>query len=39
MHDPNEREIYQALRYTKSIDEKTGRKILEQFQLDQTALA
>lgn len=39
MHDLIERELYQALQYTKSIDEETGRKILERFQLDQTALA
>jgi len=39
MHDLNERELYQALQYAKSIDEESGRKILEQFQLDQTALA
>lgn len=39
MHDLTERELYQALQYTKSIDEETGRKILERFQLDQTALA
>ena len=39
MNDLNERELYQALQYAKSIDEETGRKILEQFQLDQTALA
>lgn len=39
MHAINERELYQSLHYAKSIDEETGRKILEQFQLDQTALA
>jgi hypothetical protein len=39
MHDLNERELYQALQYAKGLDEETGRKILEQFKLDQTALA
>jgi hypothetical protein len=38
MHDLNERELYQALQYAKGLDEETGRKILEQFKLDQTAL-
>lgn len=33
------RELYQALEYAKTIDENTGRKILERFQLDQTAFA
>jgi len=32
-------ELYQALKYAKSIDEDTGRKMLEQFQLDQAALS
>lgn len=39
MHELTERELYQALEYAKSIDEDTGRKIIERFQLDQTALA
>lgn len=39
MHDLTERELYQALHYAKNITEETGRKILQQFQLDQTALA
>jgi hypothetical protein len=39
MHELTDRELYQALRYAKSIDENTGRKILDQFQSDQTALA
>ena len=39
MHELNDRELYKALEYAKSIDENTGRKILEQFQLDQTAFA
>ena len=39
MHELTERELYHALEYAKSIDEETGRKIIERFQLDQTALA
>jgi hypothetical protein len=39
MHELTERELYQALEYAKSMDENAGRRILEQFQLDQTALA
>lgn len=39
MHELTERELYQALEYAKSIDEDAGRKIIEHFQLDQTALA
>lgn len=39
MHELIGRELYHALEYAKSIDENTGRKILEQFQLDQTAFA
>jgi hypothetical protein len=39
MRELTERELYQALEYAKSIDEETGRKILEGFQLDQPALA
>jgi hypothetical protein len=39
MHELTERELYQALEYAKSLDENAGRRILEQFQLDQTALA
>ena len=39
MHELTDRELYQALEYAKSIDEDTGRKIIEQFQLEQTALA
>jgi len=31
-------ELYQAIEYTKSIDEDASRKIMEQFQFDQTAL-
>ena len=32
-------ELYQAIEYTKSIDEDASRKIMEQLQFDQTALA
>lgn len=39
MHELTERELYQALEYTKSIDEETGGKIIEQFQLEQTGMA
>jgi hypothetical protein len=39
MHELTDRELYQALEYAKSMDENAGRRILEQFQLDQTALA
>ena len=39
MHELTGRELYQALEHAKSIDEKAGREIMAQFQLDQTALA
>jgi hypothetical protein len=39
MHELSDRELYQALEYAKSIDEEDGKKIIEQFQLEQTALA
>jgi len=39
MHELSDRELYKALEYAKSIDENTGRKILEQFQRDQPAFA
>ncbi len=39
MHELTERELYHAMEYAKSIDEETGRRIVEQFQLDQTAMA
>lgn len=39
MHELSERELYQALEYAKSIDDVAGRKIIEQFQIDQPALA
>jgi hypothetical protein len=39
MHELTDRELYQSLGYAKGIDEETGRKIIERFELDQTALA
>jgi hypothetical protein len=39
MHELSESELYKALEYAKSIDENEGRQIIEQFQLNQTALA
>lgn len=39
MHELSERELFEAIHYAKSIDEETGAKIIEQFQLEQTALA
>lgn len=39
MRELSERELYQALEYAKSVDESTGRQIIDQFQLNQTALA
>ena len=39
MHELTNQELYQALAYTQSIDEVAGRKIIEQLQLEQSALA
>lgn len=39
MRELSDRELYRALQYAKSLDENNGRQILEQFQLDQAALA
>lgn len=39
MYELSERELYEAIHYAKSIDEETGAKIIEQLQLEQTALA
>jgi len=39
MKELTDRELYQSLEYAKSIDEETGRKIIERFELDQTALS
>lgn len=39
MKELSEQELYDALAYAKSIDEVIGRKIMEQFQTEQTGLA
>jgi hypothetical protein len=39
MYELSERELYEAIHYAKSVDEETGAKLIEQFQLEQTALA
>ncbi|MFI3158226.1 MAG: hypothetical protein QX199_18945 [Methylococcaceae bacterium] len=39
MYELSERELFEAIHYAKSIDEETGAKIIEQFQLEQTPLA
>lgn len=39
MHELTDRTLYNAIAYAKSIDEDTGRKIIERFQADQPALA
>jgi hypothetical protein len=39
MRELTEYELFQALKYAKNIDEETSRKIIERFELDQTALA
>ena len=39
MRELTNQELYQYLEYAKGIDEKNGRKILERFELDQTALS
>ncbi len=39
MHELSDKELYYTLAYAKSIDEDIGRKIMEQFQLEQPALA
>ena len=39
MRELSESELYKALEYAKSIGEESGRQIIEQFQLNQTALA
>jgi hypothetical protein len=38
MHELSGPELYHALEYAKSIDEETAIKIMERFQLEQTAL-
>lgn len=39
MYPLTDRELYKAIEYAKSIDEQTGRSIIEKFQSDQPALA
>ena len=39
MRELSDRELYQALEYAKNIDEVAGRQIIEQFQINQPALA
>lgn len=39
MYELSERELFEAIHYAKGIDEETGAKIIEQFQLEQAALA
>ncbi|MCK9619117.1 MAG: hypothetical protein M0R47_01130 [Methylobacter sp.] len=39
MQELSERELFEALHYAKSIDQETGAKILQQFQIEQAALA
>jgi hypothetical protein len=39
MQELGDKALYQALTYAKSLDEQAGRKILEQFQLEQPAFA
>lgn len=39
MRELSERELYKALEYAKNIDGDTGKQLLEQFQVDQTAFA
>lgn len=39
MHELSDPELYHALEYAKSIDEEAGMKIMERFQLEQTAMA
>lgn len=39
MHELSGQELYHALEYAKSIDEETGMKVMQRFQLEQTAMA
>ncbi|HEY8034475.1 MAG TPA: hypothetical protein VIF37_02675 [Methylobacter sp.] len=39
IYELSERELFEAIHYAKSLDETTGAKLIEQFQLEQTALA
>jgi hypothetical protein len=38
MHELTDRELYQAIAFAKSLDEKHGKQIMEQLQLDQPGL-
>ena len=39
MHELSERELFEAIHYAKSLDEEAGQNIIQQFQIEQTALA
>jgi hypothetical protein len=39
MHELSERELFEALHYAKSLDQEAGAKIIQQFQVEQAALA
>jgi NTP pyrophosphatase (non-canonical NTP hydrolase) len=39
MHELVARELYEAIEYTRSIDEETGKRILIQFEIDQPMFA
>jgi len=39
MHELSDRELFEAIHYAKSIDEETGAKIIQQFQVKQAALS
>ncbi|MDD5494475.1 MAG: hypothetical protein PHG36_07395 [Dehalococcoidia bacterium] len=39
MRELTDRELHQALEYARSIDDEAAEKIIERFQIDQTALA
>lgn len=39
MNELSERELFEAIHYAKSIDEENGQRIIQQFQLEQAALA
>jgi hypothetical protein len=39
MHELSERELFEAIHYAKSLDQETGANIIQQFQIEQAALA
>jgi hypothetical protein len=39
LYELSEHELYEAIYYTKSVDEETGAKLIKQFQLEQTSMA